>query len=241
MGRVLPILFNTDMVRAIQAGRKKVTRRVIKNQPDPDMPDNHNYCRMQFFVGDHLRTLHYMDVIEQNPFRQIRYFESFAPFDKGDILYVRETWKIHAVNPSFCMMIRYRADNFCNLQVKFSPSRFDEFQKFYEKNGWQSPYFMPKEAARIWLKVTDVRVERLQDMRPTDCLGEGIRFCGCPAGFTWKPDTDMKNCYIDAIGAMKALWDSTVKKTDMDWYGWDADPWVWVIKFERCEKPEREG
>lgn len=224
MGRVLPILFNTDMVRAILVGRKKVTRRVVKkanldavlNSParkgNPDIPDK-NFINLLIN----------------------------APYGKGDILYVRETWKIHAVNPSFCMMIRYRADNFCNLQVKFSPSRFDEFQKFYEKNGWQSPYFMPKEAARIWLKVTDVRVERLQDMRPTDCFGEGIRFCGCPAGFTWKSDTDMKNCYIDAIGAMKALWDSTVKKTDMDWYGWDADPWVWVIEFERCEKPEGEG
>lgn len=232
MSRVLPILFNTDMVLAIPDGRKTVTRRVVKlpvNKYTNKIPDMDN-------VSVYSNTLYGEKVsFHEKPFYC---FDIKPPYHRGDILYVLETWKIHAVNPSFCMMIRYRADNFCDLQVKFSPSRFDKFQKFYEKNGWQSPYFMPKEAARIWLKVTNVRVERLQDMRPTDCFIEGIRFCSCPAGFTWKPDTDMKNCYIDAIGAMKALWDSTVKKADMDRYGWDANPWVWVIEFERCEKPE---
>lgn len=223
MGRVLPILFNTDMVRAIMVGRKKVTRRVVKKanldavlnslarKENPDVPDK-NFINL--LVN--------------------------APCGKGDILYVRETWaqiidiphwgrfyrsNMHPITPDEYI---YKADNVCVNGI-------------LPEIKWHPSIHMPKEAARIWLKVTDVRVERLQDMRPTDCLGEGIRFCGCPAGFTWKPDTDMKNCYIDAIGAMKALWDSTVKKADMDQYGWDADPWVWVIEFERCEKPEREG
>ena len=81
---------------------------------------------------------------------------------------------------------------------------------------------MPKEAARIWLKVTDVRVERLQDMTDDDAEAEGcFDYTSTALGF---PD----------------VWDSTIKKSDIDRYGWDANPWVWVIEFERCEKPEEE-
>ena len=97
---------------------------------------------------------------------------------------------------------------------------------------------MPKEAARIWLKVTNVRVERLQEITDEQAKREGIQYDECPTGFTWKQETDMHNCYTTPIGAMQALWNSTIKKSDLDGYGWDANPWVWTIEFERCEKPE---
>lgn len=97
---------------------------------------------------------------------------------------------------------------------------------------------MPKEAARIWLKVMNVRVERLQEITDEQAKREGIQYDECPTGFTWKQETDMHNCYTTQIGAMQALWNSTIKKSDLDRYGWDASPWVWVIEFERCEKPE---
>lgn len=87
---------------------------------------------------------------------------------------------------------------------------------------------MPKDAARIWLRVTDVRVERLQDITIDEIRKEGL-----------EPRFDVKDKFSDGIarGRFLELWDSTIKKPDLDRYGWDANPWVWIIEFERCEKP----
>lgn len=90
---------------------------------------------------------------------------------------------------------------------------------------WNPSIHMPKEAARIWIKVTNVRVERLQEMWASDVPKEGIYFN--------KPTTA-----DEMLMAFTKLWNSTIKKSDIDCYGWDANPWVWVIEFERCEKPE---
>lgn len=75
---------------------------------------------------------------------------------------------------------------------------------------------MPREAARIFLRVTDVRVERLQDMPPYDIAFEGFR---------------KQKDFI-------ALWDSTIKPADRVLYGWAANPWVWVIEFEKISREE---
>lgn len=148
------------------------------------------------------------------------YGEKFfkLPCESGDILYVRETWKK-------------------------APNGYYYYED-WQRNGiadvtkWKPSIHMPKEAARIWLKVTDVRVERLQEITDEQAKREGIQYDECPTGFTWKQETDMHNCYTTPIGAMQALWNSTIRKSDLDCYGWDANPWVWVIEFERCEKPE---
>jgi len=89
---------------------------------------------------------------------------------------------------------------------------------------------MPKEAARIWLKVTDVSVERLQDIDGKGCVKEGIEE---------EPLKDIGDEFVK--GMFHDLWDSIIKKSDLDRYGWDASPWVWVIEFERCEKPKGEN
>lgn len=87
---------------------------------------------------------------------------------------------------------------------------------------------MPKKAARIWLKVTDVRVERLQEICGADLIKEGIDL--------------FQSSYVRvAFDEFKNIWNSTIKKSDLDRYGWEANPWVWVIEFERCDKPESEG
>jgi len=185
MSRVLPILFNMDMVRAILDGRKTVTRRKVKNPAKP-------------------------------------------PCLAGDILYVRETWaEIKNADSSHIKYV-YRATDTYPFGVK----------GYIVKFKWRPSIHMPKKAARIWLKVTDVRVERLQDMSRDDAIKEGIHYCECPDGYTWKEQADMNKCYITTMWAMKALWNSTIKKSGIDLYGWDANPWVWVIEFELCEKPE---
>lgn len=171
-----PILFNTDMVRAILDG-KTVTRRAVRYKYDNTemrMRTDKYGTRLIEIQKDIEGETHGRNPDGGTWHKLLPYIEKNPHYRKGNILYVQETWKIHAINPSFCMMIRYKADNFCDLQVKFSPSRFDKFQKFYKKNGWQSPYFIPKEAARIFLKVTDVRVERLQDITDEQVIREGI-------------------------------------------------------------------
>lgn len=204
---IKPILFNSEMVRAILDGRKDVTRKIVKGFiPDDAVwgytaftPKGYISCRGTFADG---------------------YGEKFfkLPCEPGDILYVRETWK-KALNGYYYYEAWQRND-------------------IADVTKWKPSIRMPKEAARIWLKVTNVRVERLQEITDEQAKREGIQYDECPTGFTWKQETDMHNCYTTPIGAMQALWNSTIKKSDLDGYGWDANPWVWTIEFERCEKPE---
>lgn len=204
---IKPILFNSEMVRAILDGRKDATRKIVKGFiPDDAVwgytaftPKGYISCRGTFADG---------------------YGEKFfkLPCEPGDILYVRETWK-KALNGYYYYEAWQRND-------------------IADVTKWKPSIRMPKEAARIWLKVTNVRVERLQEITDEQTKREGIQYDECPTGFTWKQETDMHNCYTTPIGAMQALWNSTIKKSDLDGYGWDANPWVWTIEFERCEKPE---
>lgn len=131
-----PVLFNTEMVRAILDGRKTATRRAIKPQPSKNMSDNHNICKMPIFVDKtgKFGNLWYMDVLEQCPFRQTRYFEQFEPYSKDDYLYVRETWF-----------------NDCSRYVYKASMKQSELLQ----GNWRPSIHMPKEAARIFLRVKE--------------------------------------------------------------------------------------
>lgn len=209
MSRVLPILFNTDMVRAILDGRKTVTRRVIK----PQLP---NYCssclhRHDEFIYDDLAENVYCALCGEPIVPEIK-----APYHPGDILYVRETWGKGYLEGTYI----YKADD-----------KLAELPEFKEssKRIYRPSIHMPKEAVRIWLKVTDVRVERLQDMTYIDFIREGIVV-----------ETHGVGVQHIAEQKFRKIWDSTIKKSDLDCCGWDANPWVWVIEFERCEKPKED-
>lgn len=213
-----PILFNTDMVVAILDDRKTKTRRIIKNPPADNMPDNHDYCNMPIFTSKGKRTLHYMDVLESYPFRQTRYFESFAKYEKDDYLYVRETWNTSCANcqmdcPCMCSSPRYR---------------YKADMKKQTEDKWRPSIHMPKEAARIFLHVKDVCVKRLQNMTLDDFLAEGIVLR--PEAFN-----DPENAYWQARKLFECLWNSTIPKGKLDKYGWEANPWVWVYEFKKVE------
>lgn len=213
--RVLPILFNTEMVRAILAGKKTCTRRVVKRdkvddvlnsparQENPDIPDE----------------------------RFIKCLVN-APYEVEDILYVRETWGwcpcwdcgMDAVSGG-CKREKDRL--YHELKKEYGCYMYRascEDNEYPAADTWHPSIHMPKEAARIWLKVTDVRVEQLQEMDWKDALKEGI---------------DPRLCVklSHSLAKFKRVWDSTIKKSDIDTYGWDANPYVWAIEFERCEKP----
>jgi len=108
---------------------------------------------------------------------------------------------------------------------------------------------MPKEAARIWLKVTDVRVERLQEITDDGAKAEGANLKnGRNVGWEEKmkrtasygTEEECSRC-DEMMMEWEKLWTTTIKKSDLDCYGWNANPWVWVIEFERCKKPKGEN
>lgn len=200
---IKPILFNTEMVRAILDGRKDATRRIVKGFIPNDAvwgytaftPKGYISCRGTFADG---------------------YGEKFfkLPCEPGNILYVRETWK-KAPNGYYY---------------------YEDWQKnvIADITKWKPSIRMPKEAARIWLKVTDVKVERLQNITEDGSKAEGAID---NRGFIHSPDNEYDRIHT-AREYFIEIWNSTIKKSSLDRYGWDASPWVWVIEFERCEKPE---
>ena len=189
-----PILFNTDMVRAILDGRKTVTRRCVKflNGKNPNWTG---------YVKDGLLLYNGTNQPCIKP----------CQYQPGDILYIRETW---------CNDRQFTKDS--------TPGRYfykaSESEDFTVK--WKPSIHMPKEAARIFLKVKDVRVERLQDITDEEAKREGSQ--------PQNPFEYDVNKWPNKEH-FKEIWNSTVKKSDIDRYGWDANPWVWVIEFERIE------
>ncbi len=205
-------LFNTEMVRAILGGRKSCIRIPVKQtQFTGLLPDK---CKdstpKEFLKQKRMMFKPYCDM-NDTELIMTAYKE---PYQAGDIFYIQEAW-YKGLNRYL-----YRAD-------------YSDAEKFYRDGKeidmkWHPSLHMPKEAARIWLKVTDVRVERLRDIDIDGIYKEGLSSMAVHAG-----DKDI------ALKEWKILWNSTIKKSDLDSYGWNANPYVWVIEFERCEKPEK--
>ena len=229
-----PILFNTAMVQAILAGDKTCTRRVIKNK--------YSNAEIEWFENKYGRRLVYMqndspaDIIHEDGSRSCHLKaceEIKAPYKVGDILYVRETFA-NIWTPNGDEGFVYKADG--------EPPKFPYWgnAKQCKDKVWIPSIHMPKEAARIWLKVTDVRAERIHDITDEECYKEGIG------------DTDFYNqaehTQIAGIGlndsleraAFALLWNSTLKRSDFD-LSWNKNPWVWVIEFEKVNNYGQAG
>lgn len=221
------IPFNTEMVRALLDGRKTVTRRAVK--PQPKMQPAYIY------MGSHCGKWSYpsQNCVEQSGWEEkYRRVDGLTaedetmfwtpPYHTCDILYVQETWATH-----------YTADSDGNLVYCYKADGIDLKSECLpgEYNTWHPSIHMPKEAARLFLRVTGVRVERLQDMTGHDVLAEGVDngSSNPKMGARWENMQRM---------AFEGLWNSTIKKADLPRYGWAANPWVWVIEFERISKEE---
>lgn len=219
--REKPILFNTYMVDSIMHELKTVTRRVVKepvlNHPQFGFtaftPSGYISCR-----GDDGE----------------KYGEQFIrmPYQPGDLLYVRERFcygviecgeevdgreALYVVDTDekadFCIPYQYCLDN--NIGI--------------EGVKWRPSIHMPKSAARIWLKVTSVNIERLQDITCEEIQKEGLKSMAVHA-----KDKEI------AMKEFALLWNSTINKSDLGKYGWEANPYVWRIEFEKIKKPEGE-
>ena len=194
-----PILFNTKMVRAIMDGRKTQTRRLVKGIP-----------------------LHspYFEVVDGVPMvcdDNGDWYPAtcFSRIQTGDVLWVRETWNGIKLGQRGKEETTYwyRAD--------------EDEDHLNPDNKWRPSIHMPREAARLFLLVTDVRMERLQDISLLDVKAEGIMIEEDD-----EFDVEMSQEAMERF-EFERLWDTTVKPADLLRYGWDVNPWVWVIEFER--------
>lgn len=214
---IKPILVgDTEMVRAILHGRKTCKRRLVKFLPGEN-PQWTGYIKdgLMLYNGRNEPCI-------RN-----------APYHPGDILYVRETF---AWCPCWDCGLDTIPDGCKHPMVYDSKKREHGCYMYRASCGdneyptadtWHPSIHMPKAAARIWLKVTDVMVERLQNITSEQIGREGVE-----VEYPHVLNGEEKRY------AFSTLWNSTIKKSDLDRYGWDANPWVWVIEFERCEKPE---
>lgn len=209
-----PILFNTAMVRAIMDGRKTVTRRLIKQQPIDSGDCKHELQTFREIIPECYPD-DYSAACRKCGYGVCPSGESIykPPCVPGDVLYVRETW---GYDKNIWL---YKAD--------FSTADLDRIASITK---WRPSIHMPKEAARIFLRVTNVRVERLQDITPEQIDAEGCK--------EYAYDAETGELKPSSAAWFKILWDSTIKYKEIHLYGWDANPWVWVIEFERISREE---
>lgn len=183
---VKPILFNTEMVRAILDGRKTQTRMIVKPIKS-------------YFIMDGMPT-------------------NQPHYNVGDILWVRETWQRLFDHRGW--RYEYRADHNDDEPLRLGGMYI----------AWRPSIHMPREAARLFLRVNEVRIERLQDISPLDVKAEGIEIT-C---YEDEYDVEMSDEAMERL-LFSVLWDKTIKPADSPRYGWFANPWVWVIEFERLD------
>ena len=224
---IKPILFNTEMVRAILDGRKTCTRRAIKPQPDEkhkfplgfvtDSTEKKKAGCFGFGIDEYGGSIQYAK----------------PPYQPGDILYVRETWQCwRAHRYEATADIRFRAGG-DDVRLQFANGNTDSINRldydtfvhkwFSHYGEWKQSLFMPKEAARIWLKVTDVRVERLQEMKPVDVIKEGA-YLDCWDCLNTYGESGSQCCYgteeqcsqcDEVMMEWEKLWNSTIKKSEI--------------------------
>lgn len=209
-----PILFSTEMVKAILEGRKTQTRRVLKTQ----LP----FDSFEFTSGIGYSAMTPKGYVEVRGYSNKDGKREYSPFaikpkygEFGDILWVRETFEFIGESgfndpPENPTDYLYKADSHEPV-FKWSPS-----------------IYMPKEACRIKLKITEIRIERLLDISKEDAIAEGITGGYTDDGYTWTDYTNDEKTYEDPRSSYMTLWDSINGKDSHR-----LNPWVWVISFEK--------
>jgi hypothetical protein len=216
MTKEKPILFSAPMVRAILEGRKTMTRRALNPQPEDKAPCDfyRQECllkELKGYVANGLNSYH-----KETVWHKPRY-------SAGDVLWVREKWREFGTSGIY----QYFADADIGTQNDC-------------KIKWRPSIHMPRVAARLFLRVTDVRAERLQEISVADAKAEGIRVLGsgCIDGLAFGCYNGDECAYDRCkrpIELFRELWDSLNAKRG---HGWDSNPWVFKYCFERMDKPQ---
>lgn len=239
MSRILPILFNTDMVQAIlhETDPKTATRRIVRYKYDN--------TEMKMITDKYgTRLIEIQKDIEGETYgkrqdgktwhKLLPCIEKRPPCRAGDILYVRETWNFVYDTDGNDKIIEesgryvYYADDPMQFSEWIDPNTGEH--KDYMP--WKPSIHMPKRAARIWLRVKSVKPQRINEITLDDFLKEGVILR--PEAFN-----DPDNAYLQAKEEFIRIWESTLKGPDKEHYAWAENPWVWAIEFERCNKPEQ--
>lgn len=215
------LIFKAPLVRAILEGRKTQTRRIAKPVRHPDLGNVYSPGAL---------------VLEHEPQHVIN---RACPYGQpGDRIYVRETWNWFDPQAIPAERAGQRAP-FTGRQgsrqipwvTAYAADGPLPYPGYYGKEHWRPSIHMPKWAARIWLEITGVRVEQLQEISEKDAVAEGIErtedFFGCPCwrDYSEPEGPDASACPDDPIGSFRTLWESTGGD-------WDANPWVWVVDFK---------
>jgi len=196
-----PIIFSTEMVRAILEGRKTQTRRIVKYDVDTTTydlfywhPENHNdktHSAIGIYGWRKTGLIYY----------------GVCPYGKsGDRLWVRESF-VYAgtLDPGYLI---YKAN-----YPDCVPKHLENIPSI-DKIKWKASIFMPRNVARIILEITNIKVQRLQDITEEDAKAEGVF---------------IHRVYPASRMEFANLWDSIHKKI----YRWKDNPWVWVIEFKK--------
>ena len=211
-----PIIFSANMVRAILAGTKTQTRRIVKPQPSDHyweaLPGYRLHVGKPYPTVDGRTCVRFNHTIPQNPSWDSAGVAICRLGAVGSRLWVREAWGIAGDMPHDPGYVEYKAN--CPDGSKCN-SVGDPVDR------WRSPIHLPRNHSRITLEITDVRVERLQDISDNDCKSEGIDTDDYPPA----PDSEMEFNYR---GAYAEVWDSI-----NDEGAWEKNPWVWAISFRR--------
>jgi hypothetical protein len=215
-----PILFNTEMVKAILEGRKTSTRRPVKRTPSNDDPSGYGFWKdynerdSRWYIKDYTHSP-LLYTLEE-------YINKWSKYHIGDILYVRETFA-NTWTPDGEEGFAYKADG--------EPSKFPYWGNANQCKDevWIPSIHMPRVAARIFLKVTDVRIERIRATTAGDCKKEGVKL-----------DFDITDIFTadEYIEGFKKIWDSIYQKQGD---GWDENPWTWVFEFEKLDNYKVQG
>lgn len=220
----VPMLFSTPMVQAILEGRKTMTRRVVKPQPGIDvfqvLAPGRDVFTTKWEKADYWT---FTDGSLQAPIVENRK----CPYGKvGDVIWVRESYKIDgSMNHGESVLgVTYKAGG--RWIQNDSKEVFEIFHK--SKGGWRPSIHIPKAAARIWLQVEDIKVERLQDISEEDAVAEGLKVQQTKLGESYFDyTTGYHNGLFKPRASFRTLWQSLHSPES-----WEANPWVWAVKFK---------
>lgn len=223
-----PILFSGPMVRAILNGTKTMTRRAVKPQPVEDP------CYTGGWAIKTKKKSTSLYAINQN----LPSYQDICPHGKpGDRLWVRETWQCSEEELPL-LPIDHSLWGLCQKRVRYATEgQYD----VVNPKPWRPSIFMPRWASRLTLELTEVRVERLQDITEADARAEGIRKEDLspdpdnfhpPGSYGYVASEDPEGLiYPTAEEAFSVLWDSINGKK----HPWESNPWVWVESFKVIE------